>query len=122
MQHSTGLMQFLRLFLNPLVIILLLASAVSAFLGDVVNASIIVTIVLLSILLNFVQTYRSQQAVERLRASVALTATVQRDGQWVELVRRLLVPGDVIRLAAGDLVPADAACSRRSICISNRRR
>src|SRR5450755_3004358 len=54
-QHSTGIVQFLRLFLNPLVIILLMASAVSAFLGDVVNASIIVTIVLLSILFNFFQ-------------------------------------------------------------------
>ncbi|HJT59722.1 MAG TPA: HAD-IC family P-type ATPase, partial [Ktedonobacteraceae bacterium] len=107
-QHTTGIVQFLRLFLNPLVIILLMASVVSAFLGDVVNASIIVTIILLSILLNFFQTYRSQQAVERLRASVALTATVRRDGQWVELTRHLLVPGDIIRLSAGDLVPADA--------------
>jgi P-type Mg2+ transporter len=107
-QHTTAIAQFLRLFLNPLVLILLMAGVASAILGDVVNASIIVTIVLLSILLNFFQTYRSQQAVERLRATVALTATVLRDGQWMELTRRLLVPGDIIRLSAGDLVPADA--------------
>jgi P-type Mg2+ transporter len=107
-QRTTALVQFLRLFLNPLIIILLLASVVSAFLGDVINASIIVTMVLLGISLNFVQTYRSQRVVERLRAGVAPTATVLRNGKWTELPRRELVPGDVIRLAAGDLVPADA--------------
>lgn len=107
-QRTTALIQFFRLFLNPLVIILLLASFVSAFLGDVINASIIVTMVLLGVTLNFVQTYRSQRVVERLRAEVAPTATVLRNGNWAELPRRVLVPGDIIRLAAGDLVPADA--------------
>lgn len=106
--HVAGAIQFLRLFLSPLVIILLIASLVAAILGEVVNASIIVLIVLLGMTLNFVQTYRSQQAIDRLRAGVAPLATVLRDGQWQELPRRELVPGDVIRLTAGDLVPADA--------------
>jgi Mg2+-importing ATPase len=106
--HTSAIGQFFRLFLNPLIIILLLASLVSAFLGDVINAGIIIVMVLLGLTLNFAQTYRSQRAVERLRAAVAPTATVLRDGKWVELPRRVLVPGDVIRLAAGDLVPADA--------------
>lgn len=106
--HVAGLSQFLRLFLSPLVIILLIASLIVAVLGDIVNASIIVVIVLLGILLNFVQTYRSQRAVERLRAGVAPMAMVRRDNQWSELPRRELVPGDVIRLTAGDLIPADA--------------
>jgi P-type Mg2+ transporter len=100
--------QLLSYFASPLVVILLLASAISAALGDLVNSTIIVVIVLLSIALNFAQTYRSQQAVERLRTRVAPTATVRRDGLWVERPRRELVPGDIIRLAAGDLVPADA--------------
>jgi Mg2+-importing ATPase len=107
-RNTTAIVQLLRLFLNPLIIILLLASCVSAFLGDVINASIIVTMVLLGVSLNFIQTYRSQRVVERLRAGVAPTATVLRNGRWAELPRRELVPGDVIRLAAGDLVPADA--------------
>src|SRR6266852_6099208 len=64
--------------------------------------------VLLGVSLNFIQTYRSQRVVERLRAGVAPTATVLRNGSWAEMSRRVLVPGDVIRLAAGDLVPADA--------------
>jgi P-type Mg2+ transporter len=108
LKHSSGVIQFLRLFLNPLVAILLIAAVISALLGDPVNASIIVIIVLFSNILNFVQTYQSQQLVEKLRANVAPTATVLRDGTWSEMPRRNLVPGDLIRLAAGDLVPADA--------------
>ncbi|HEV2583939.1 MAG TPA: HAD-IC family P-type ATPase, partial [Ktedonobacteraceae bacterium] len=107
-KRSSGLVQFLRLFLNPLVMILLIASIVSLVLGDRVNASIIIAIVLLSNILNFVQTYNSQHAVEQLRAGVAPTATVLRDGAWMETPRRDLAPGDMIRLTAGDLVPADA--------------
>jgi Mg2+-importing ATPase len=107
-KRSSGLVQFFRLFLNPLVMILLIASIVSLVLGDRVNASIIIAIVLLSNILNFVQTYSSQNAVEKLRAGVAPTASVLRDGTWMETPRRDLVPGDMIRLAAGDLVPADA--------------
>ncbi|GER90707.1 magnesium-translocating P-type ATPase [Dictyobacter vulcani] len=107
-KRSSAVVQFLRLFLNPLVAILLVAGLVSAILGDPVNASIIISIVILSNILNFVQTYQSQNAVEKLRANVSPKATVLRDGAWTELPRRELVPGDMIRLAAGDLVPADA--------------
>ena len=62
----------------------------------------------LSIAINFWQTFRSDQAVKRLQQQVAPTATVRRDGAWRELPRHRLVVGDVVRLAAGDLVPADA--------------
>src|SRR5262245_30834505 len=107
--HRTSpLVEFVRFFVNPLVLILLVAAFVSAFLGDPLNAVIIVTVVFLSVSLNFFQTYRSQQAVERLRAQVAPTATVERDGKWSEIPMRQIVPGDVVRLSAGDLVPADA--------------
>ena len=101
-------MQFVQLFANPLVIILLVASAIAASLGQRVDASIIVTIVALSVSINFWQSYRSQQAAERLRSSVVPTATVLRDGAWVETPLRNVVPGDVFRLSVGDLVPADA--------------
>jgi Mg2+-importing ATPase len=107
-KREPGIVQFLRLFLNPLILVLLIASLVTAILGDAVDASIIFIIVLLSNILNFVQTHRSQQAVDKLRASVAPTATALRDGKWVEIQSRDLVPGDMIRLSAGDLVPADA--------------
>ena len=107
-KRTAPLFQLLLLFFNPLAIILLGASAISAALGQVVNAAIIVTMVLLSVALNFIQTYRSQKAVDSIRKEVAPTANVLRDGQWIETPRRDIVPGDVIKLAAGDLVPADA--------------
>lgn len=96
------------LFTNPLVAILLVAAVASALVGEYVNASIIVVIVLLSVALNHFQTARSERAAERLRKEVAPTATAMRDGEWREIPRREVVPGDVISLSAGDLVPADA--------------
>jgi len=107
-KRAAGMRQLLVFIVNPLVLILLVASVVTAILGETLNAAIIITMVLLSVALNFFQTFRSQRAVERLRAGVALTSTVLRDGKWNELPRRLLVPGDIIRLGAGDLIPADA--------------
>ena len=70
--------------------------------------TLILIIVLLSNMLNFVQTYRSQKAVDKLRSSVAPPATALRDGKWIDIPRSNLVPGDMIRLTAGDMVPADA--------------
>ncbi|HWO00141.1 MAG TPA: cation-transporting P-type ATPase, partial [Blastocatellia bacterium] len=92
-RRAGNVFQILRLFANPLVIILLIASLVSWLLGERVNASIIVLMVLLSVALNFFQTYRSERAAERLRQQVAPTATVLRDGEWTEVHRRDLVPG-----------------------------
>jgi len=107
-QRSSAFAELLRLFLNPLVLILLIAAVVSAFLGEAVDAAIIIAIVLLSVAIDFAQAYRSQRAVEQLRERVAPTATVLRDGKWREIRRADVVPGDVVRLSAGDLVPADA--------------
>jgi len=102
------LWQFLSLFANPLVLILLAASLVSTALGEATEAVIIVAIVLVSATLDFFQVFRSNRAAERLRHEVAPRAKVRRDGEWREIPRREVVPGDVIRLTAGDLVPADA--------------
>ncbi len=107
-QHHSFLSDLLHVFMNPLVSILVIAAAASAFLGEKVDAGIIGVIVLLSAAIDLSQTYRSQHAVEKLRAQVAPTATVLRDGEWTEVRRRDVVPGDIVRLSAGDLVPADA--------------
>jgi Mg2+-importing ATPase len=107
-RHHHGLRPLLAFATNPLVLMLLLASLVSGLLHDMVNAAIIALIVLCSMVLHIVQTSRSQQAAARLREEVAPTATVLREGHWLDIPRRELVPGDVIRLAAGDRVPADA--------------
>src|SRR6266567_2271573 len=93
---------------NPLVIILLVASLVSGVLGEVLNATLIALMVVLSVGLNFVQVFRSEQAAHKLRSMVAPTASVWRDGSLLEIPVRTVVPGDLLEVRAGDLVPADA--------------
>ena len=103
-----GWRELLRGHASPLMIILLGASVLAASVGEVTDATIIIVTVLLGAALDAYQTTRSSAAVERLRQSVIPTATACRDRQWIDLPRRELVPGDVIRVAAGDVVPADA--------------
>ncbi|MGC0778490.1 MAG: HAD-IC family P-type ATPase, partial [Candidatus Acidiferrum sp.] len=106
-KHYSFLSDLLHAFANPLVLILVMAATASGFLGDKIDAGIIGAIVLISIVIDLTQTYRSQRAVEQLRDRVAPTASVLRGGQWQEIRRRDVVPGDIVRLSAGDLVPAD---------------
>jgi len=94
-------------FKNVLIVILLAATALSAFLGHGVEAIAIAVIVLFAVLLGFVQEYRAERAIEALRQMAAPTATVLRDGEEEEVPARELVPGDVILLRAGDKIPAD---------------
>jgi Mg2+-importing ATPase len=101
------LLQFLAHFRNPLVLVLLAASVIAGFLGEVESVVIIVAIVLMSVSLDFFQEYRAGRAAEGLKRQVALRAAVVRDGQSREIPVAELVPGDVVLLAAGDLVPAD---------------
>jgi Mg2+-importing ATPase len=106
--RASALGALIGLFGNPLVLMLLAAAAVSGTLGDRAGAGIIVAMVLLSVMLNYALSYRSRRAAERLREGIAPTASVCRGGVWRDVPRRTLVPGDLIRLAAGDRVPADA--------------
>ncbi len=106
-KRGASIRELLILFLNPLVIILLAASFASLLLGKTMDSVIILVLVLLGVSINFGQTYRSQQAVARLRENVTPTATVLRDGNWQEIGRHEVVPGDLVRIGAGDLIPAD---------------
>jgi Mg2+-importing ATPase len=99
--------EILSRFRNPLVIILLVASGVSALTGDVASFVIILAMVLLSVIIDFVQEHRAGEAAELLRKSVAMHAATLRDGALVDIPVEELVPGDVVSLAAGDLIPAD---------------
>ncbi len=103
-----ALLGFLRFFANPLVLILLAASSISIMLRDPVGGSIIIAIVLLSVVVNFYVEFQARHAVEDIRKQVATTAAVLRDGRELELPIAALVPGDIVRLNAGDLAPADA--------------
>ncbi len=94
-------------FKNVLIVILLVATAFSAFLGHGIEAIAITVIVLFAVLLGFVQEYRAERAIEALRRMAAPTATVLRDGEEAEIPARDLAPGDVVLLRAGDKIPAD---------------
>ena len=99
--------RFAGRFRNPLIIILLVASALSAVSGDIASFVIVSAIVVLSVVLDFVQEGRAQSAVDALQRQVALHAAVVRDGAAVSLPFAALVPGDLVTLSAGDLVPGD---------------
>ncbi|MDD4989146.1 MAG: magnesium-translocating P-type ATPase [Candidatus Pacebacteria bacterium] len=103
----SGIVSFFLLFTNPLILILLVASGFSAFLGDVLNASIIGALILLSVVMDFLNTYRSERIVEKLKAQVLVTAAVIRDGKENEIPLVDIVPGDAVFLTPGDIVPAD---------------
>jgi Mg2+-importing ATPase len=92
---------------NPLVLILVVASFVSALTGDAVSFGFICAMVLMSVALDVVQEHRAGRAVEALSGSVALRVRAWRNGRSVDLPAQDLVPGDLVELSAGDLVPAD---------------
>jgi P-type Ca2+ transporter type 2C len=106
--HISAWAILLEQFKNVLIIILLLATALSAFLGHGVEAIAITVIVLFAVILGFIQEYRAERAIEALREMAAPNATVIRDGIEQRVPAREVVPGDVILLATGDKIPADA--------------
>jgi Mg2+-importing ATPase len=94
-------------FGRPLPLLLLALSGIDLATGQPVSAAVVAAIVVLSGLLGFIQEYRSERAVQRLRALVRTTAQAVRDGTAAACPIEELVPGDVVLLAAGDLVPAE---------------
>jgi len=98
----------LRRLLEPLSLILLAAGIVSAVTGDDIGGAIIVVILGLSIGLDTFQEGRAARAAEELRRTVALKAEVKRDGTFASVEVETVVPGDLMRVRAGDIIPADA--------------
>jgi len=107
-KKRTAVVEFLSHFRSPLIIILLLAGLVSGFFGEMVNAAIILSIVFVSVVLDFYQESKAEEAVETLKEKVTTTATVLREGSKQEVVLSQIVPGDIVHLSAGDMAPADA--------------
>ena len=106
-KRSDVLTLLLAQFKSPLILILLFATGLSFFLHDPINALIILTIVLVSGLLGFWQEHSATNAVEQLLAMVQIKATVLRDGGPHEIPVEEIVPGDIVILNAGDIVPGD---------------
>ncbi|MCE5196695.1 MAG: magnesium-translocating P-type ATPase [Negativicutes bacterium] len=101
----------LRLFLNQfkslIILIMLIATAISAATGDWLDSIIILVIVLASAVLSFLQEYSADHAISELRSRIQQKSTVLRNGQELEIPTIELVPGDIVLLSAGSLIPAD---------------
>jgi Mg2+-importing ATPase len=110
--RRTQLILLLRQFATPITVILVLATIVSAAVGETVDAGIILAIVFASGLLSFSQEYSASRAMQTLLASVEVCVNVRRDGAEVTAPAREIVPGDVILLDIGDLIPGDCRLLR----------
>jgi len=106
-ERHTRLRLLLRACLNPLVLLLAVLAAVSLATGDVSAAAVMTVMIALGVSLRFAQEARADAAAEKLRAMIRVTATVLRAGRPVEEPLARLVPGDVVHLSAGDMIPAD---------------
>ncbi|MDD5154942.1 MAG: magnesium-translocating P-type ATPase [Candidatus Omnitrophica bacterium] len=101
------LTQILSKFLNPLVTVLLIIGTFSLFFGEKISALLVYLMAAMSVVLSFVQEYRAGKEAEKLSEMVRATATVYRNGKPKEIKIREIVPGDVVDLFAGDMIPAD---------------
>ena len=106
-KRQSALMRLLSNIKNPLVLLLLALGVLSYLTGDLRAMVVIFVMVVLGVVLRFYQEMRADNAAEKLKAMVSNTATLVRDGKEAEVSLKVLVPGDIIRLAAGDMVPAD---------------
>jgi Mg2+-importing ATPase len=106
-RHPSLLGLFLVRFKNPLILLLLGAGAVAAATGDATSAAVVIVMALTSAALDAIQEHKAGNAAEQLTRTVALRVMVLRDGQLVEIASENVVPGDVVELSAGSLVPAD---------------
>jgi ATPase, P-type (transporting), HAD superfamily, subfamily IC len=101
------ILKFLSYFKNPLILILIAASLISGLTGQLKNMIIILSMIFLSVTLNFYQEHKSSKAAEKISKRLAIKAKVLRDGKEIEIETKYIVPGDVIMVSAGDIIPAD---------------
>ncbi len=111
--------QFVKLFLAPISLILLVSSAFSALLGDYRDAIIILLMVLLSSSLDFYQEYKSSKAVEQLAAKLARKSSLVRDNKIQEILITEIVPGDLLFASTGDIVAADSKVVHSDSLLTN---
>jgi Mg2+-importing ATPase len=106
-QQATALSLLFEQFKSPLVLILIFAAIVSGIVGEWTDAIIILVIVLGSTILGFVQEYIASNAVQKLQSQIIIKSSVLRGGQPQTVPSEQVVPGDVVMLSAGSLIPAD---------------
>jgi len=101
------LFQFFSNFINPLIIVMLIIAIASFYFNEHVEALIVLSMALISVVLSFAQEYNAGKEAEKLRELIPVTSTVLRDGVSKEVLIKDIVPGDIIDLYAGDMIPAD---------------
>ncbi|MFA5363440.1 MAG: magnesium-translocating P-type ATPase [Candidatus Omnitrophota bacterium] len=106
-KKRTVFVQILAKFANPLVIVLLIIGSFSLFFGEKISAVLVALMAIMSVFLSFIQEYRAGKEAEKLSEMVRATATVFRNGKSREIKIKEIVPGDIIDLYAGDMIPAD---------------
>ena len=106
-KRSLGLALFFKQFKDFMVIVLLIATFIAAYLGEVVDAVVIVIIVFVNSILGFVQEQRAEKSLTKLKQMANPVANVRRDGEWLTVPSSDLVIGDIVRLKSGDRVVAD---------------
>ena len=119
MKQATAWGLLLNQFRSPLVLILMAASLISLLAAEWVDAGVVLVIVIGSTLLGFTQEYVASHAIEKLRSKVVVRTTVWRDGQARLIPADRLVPGDLVQLSAGSLIPADGVVLEANDCFVN---
>lgn len=106
-ERPSALRRFLRQFHNTLIYVLLVSAVFTAILGEWVDASVILGVVVINAIVGFLQEGKAERALESIRAMLSPSARVLREGQVREVPAQDLVPGDIVLLRSGDRVPAD---------------
>lgn len=106
-----GLEILVSQFKNTLVLVLMAAAVISYLLGERIDAAVILSIVFINSVLGFFQEYRAEKALKTLKEYVTFRAKVLRNGEMTEIETKNVVPGDIVSLTIGDIIPADMRLS-----------
>ncbi len=106
-EKDSPLILFLSQFKEILIIILIFAAIAAYFVGDVIDAIVIIIVVVINAVVGFIQEYRAEKAMEKLKALISNEAVVLRDGKKQKISAVDLTPGDIVIIEEGDNIPAD---------------
>ncbi len=118
-RRQSAVAAFFEEFKSPLVIMLFCASAISFFSGSYISSVLIVLIIIVSSIINFVVSFKSQKSAEKLAKRIQSKAVIIRDGQTITIASDHIVPGDMVKLEAGNLIPADGVVVSASDFFAN---
>jgi H+-transporting ATPase len=107
-KKQSPLLKFLSYFWGPIPIMIIIAAILSAVLRHWPDVGVILVLLIMNAVVGFREEYQADSAIAALKKQLALKAKVKRDGKWATIAARELVPGDIVRLRIGDVIPADS--------------